>query len=293
MIEAMIGKKTAGFSIEVISIATGSHPGGSISFTNPFNGSTSQSFNNGNPFSEGLAAVELSNGRWCHIADDLKPAYIPRYDWVGDFNQGLAPASIGDDMFHINRNGKIAYPNRYSFVGPFIEGLAAAANKSKRAFHILPNGKQAYRMRFFKISEFSEGLAVAQCEYQDLWYYIDHYGLPQGMGRFFSASPFRQGLAAVKKKEGVAYHINHTGHAAYQARFQETGDFAENLAPAAKKEKCNDGARTGYFHISRAGQKIYDETYDFVHGFKYGVAMVRSFSRKTMYIDTRGQKIER
>lgn len=292
MIEAASREKTAKMGIDIIDIATSIHRGGSISFTNPFNGSTSQSFDNGNPFSEGLAAVELSTDRWCHIDEELKPIYQARYDWVGDFHQGLAPASLEDDMFHIGRDGRITYSNRYSFVGPFTEEMAVASNKSKWAFHILPNGKPAYRNRFFRISEFREGLAVVQSAYQDRWHYIDHFGLPQGMGRFFSANPFKQGLAAIQLEEGVAYHIDHAGRAAYQSRFQEAGDFSENLATAAKEVKCDDDVRTGHFHISRTGRKIYDETYDSVHGFRHGIAMVRNFSRKTIYIDTRGRKIK-
>lgn len=293
MIEEEFRSKTANMGVDVVSVATGFHRGGSISFVHPFNGNTSQFFDNGSEFCEGLAAVELSTGRWCHINIDLKPAYTVRYDWVGDFHQGLAPASLDNDMFHIFRNGKIAYKRRYNYVGPFCEGMAVAQNKLKQWHHISPNGKPVYSKRYFEISHFSEGVAVVQAEFESMYYYIDHTGSPIGFGHFQQARPFAEGLSAVKLVDGRAFHIDHGGKKVYRSVFYEVGDFHENLAPASLLQGLNGDARTEHFHINRFGKRAYQESYELVHHFNQGVAMVRNFSRKMGYIDYQGHKIKR
>ncbi len=292
MIETEFKSKTAQMGIVSVSVASAIWPGGSISFVHPFNGQSSRAFDEGSPFQEGLAAVKLSTGKWCHIDEELNPAYRARYDWVGDFNQGLAPAAIDGQMFHITRSGHIAYNQRYAFVGLFYEGLAAARNFKSKMLHIFPDGQPAYTPRYYQVSEFSESLAVAQDKPDGKMFFIDHHGHPRGDGRYEEARPYRQGLAAVTLQTGTAYHIDHAGNKPYLETFHWVGDFHENLAPAAGKINDNGDSVVEYFHINRKGERIYSDGYKYTHPFYRGIAAVQNHNRKSGYIDTQGRKVK-
>lgn len=290
MIEQEFRNKAAQAGIVSLSIGSTIWPGGSISFLHPINEKTVRAFSSGSPFREGLAAVQLSTGKWCHINEELNPAYRARYDWVGDFHQGLAPAAIDSQMFHITRSGHIAYDQRYAFVGLFYEGLAAAKNFKGKMLHIFSDGQPSYASRFHRISEFSESLAVAQDEPDGKMFFIDHDGLSQRAGKFYDARPFRQGLAAVSLYEGKAYHIDHAGQKTYSETFHWVGDFNECLAPAAKKNNGNSNAVVEYFHINRYGKRIYSGSFGYTQAFWRGIAHVRLHNHKSIYIDSSGRK---
>lgn len=57
-------------------------------------------------FREGLAAVEGNDGKAFHINTNWKPAYKARYDFVGDFSNGLAKVSKNGKYFYINSKGQ-------------------------------------------------------------------------------------------------------------------------------------------------------------------------------------------
>lgn len=55
-------------------------------------------------FYEGLAFVH-EDGEWFHITRDENPAYEQRYDWVDSFSEGLARVWKDGVGFRITRDG--------------------------------------------------------------------------------------------------------------------------------------------------------------------------------------------
>lgn len=93
-----------------------------------------------------------------HAQDNL-PMYPQRYDFVGEFHQGLARACLGAKWFHILTNGEPAYPQRYDFVGAFFDEEFAMACDGSGEFHIRKDGAPAYSERYTEVQSYNGGKA--------------------------------------------------------------------------------------------------------------------------------------
>ena len=195
---------------------------------------TEKFFNNGLPFSEGLAGVQLG-GRWGFI--DLMGNYViaPSFERVGSFVDGLAPARHKGLWGYINVRGIFVIGPRFTRARDFHEGLAAVYVDGRWGY-INKEGKFAIRPRYHEAGDFHEGLAAVRMRtnYRG-WAYIsprNTFTLPR---RYNSAGDFGDGIAPAAGDRRWGY-VNIRGEWEIPAQFDDARAFSEGLA-AVKREK--------------------------------------------------------
>ncbi len=67
--------------------------------------STGPKYRQANSYSEGLAAVQASNGRWGFIDGSQHWVIPPKFEEVKDFKNGKAPAKLNGRWGFINKQG--------------------------------------------------------------------------------------------------------------------------------------------------------------------------------------------
>ena len=159
-------------------------------------------FNSARNFSEGLACVRAQDGtRQCGYIDSAGCWNIgPRFDEGEDFSEGLAAVRIND---------------RWGYVEP------SGCLKISFRFRVTPAVSTS-------VYPFSDGLACVLCEGK--YGFIDRNGEMTIPPQYSSASPFRDGLAAVVRHEtngeyfaSVLEYIDKTGRVVWrERRRQET-----------------------------------------------------------------------
>lgn len=180
-------------------------------------------FNLGLTFSEGLAAVEVSEnqnfaGKIGYIDRNGRMVIQPQFDRGGvwsdyAFTEGLAAVAIANrDWGYIDKTGKFAIPPRFDDAFPFSEGRAvvgiAEPAWAERKYGVIDNrGRWIVEPRYEYVGQFSEGLASilvnGKTGYIDLQgqmvikpQFGDHSQCPSSTGRADTNS-FSEGLAAV------------------------------------------------------------------------------------------------
>ncbi len=201
-----------------------------------------------------------------------------KYDYIGDFSDGLAAVSAGDPVYEdkwgfIDKTGREVIPCVHSGsgsrpAGPFSEGLAAmwgdTGEKNEYGSSIYgwgfidKTGQTAIHYKYGRVRDFSEGLAAVS------------------VGRRPSSSNGKWGF------------IDKVGREVVPARYDDTGDFSEGLAPVYVGAHPN--GKWGF--IDKTGQEIVPclyEGYD-PPRFVDGLAAVR-LDGKWGFIDKTGQEI--
>ena len=149
-----------------------------------------------------------------------------------EFHDGMAAVEVeGSNQWgFIDREGKLAVRGSFFRVMPFSEGLAAV--KRSREIDGLwgfidRTGNFVIGERFFKVTSFAEDLAAVLLPLNESdspeastnksalprvkWGYIDQQGRTIIEPRFYSAKPFRHGLAEVKESPRHLGFIDKTG----------------------------------------------------------------------------------
>jgi hypothetical protein len=221
-----------------------------------------------NPFSDGLARVELGEQ-----SESNNPATRLRT---------LVTKGLGRRYAFIDVTGRIVIPSQPFFaVYDFSEGLALVtvsdASNERRDGYINKEGRLVIEPQFTHGSKFSEGLAGV--EKDGRFGYIDRKGellIPLKFGR---AGLFAGGLAAVEY-EGRQGYIDKTGKFVIKPLFDEACNFSEGLACVKVGQK--------YGYIDRTGKMIIEPRFDVAHDFSDGLARVR-VGDKIDYIDAAGR----
>ena len=108
-------------------------------------------------FHEGLAQVRL-NGRHGFIDCTGKEIIPLKYDDAKSFREGLAPVNLNDKWGFIDRTGKEIIPLKYDDAESFLKGLAPVKLNGKWGF-IDRTGKEIIPLKYDDAKSFSEGLA--------------------------------------------------------------------------------------------------------------------------------------
>lgn len=82
----------------------------------------------------------------------------PRFESVGDFNDGLAAVSLNGKWGFIEKNGTNSIPFKYEQCGKFVDGIARVKLYGKWGF-IDKTGTTVIPLKYAMASDFSEGLA--------------------------------------------------------------------------------------------------------------------------------------
>ena len=268
-----------------------------------------------NFFSEGLAPVYENssdpNQRAGFIDLDGKLVIPMTFDYVGNFNSGLAVASKNEKVGYIDASGTYVIAPQFDYAEDFSEGVAAVcySNDGFQCGYIDTKGKLITPLDITSMdyqTQASEGYFTAchgsmdDCQYR----FTKTDGTPANFGDFAWADPFSEGYAAVQQRVGTDYlwgFINKKGDLVVKPMFIWVGKFGSGLAPVCigtSTENCTIGFinTSGEFEINP--QYEYFEFYDSEstwgnypqHGFFEGLARVM-VDQKIGYIDSTGKMV--
>jgi hypothetical protein len=268
-----------------------------------------------NFFSEGLAPVYENssdpNQRAGFIDLDGKLVIPMTFDYVGNFNSGLAVASKNEKVGYIDASGTYVIAPQFDYAEDFSEGVAAVcySNDGFQCGYIDTKGKLITPLDITSMdyqTQASEGYFTAchgsfeNCRYS--FSKID--GTPANFGNYSSARPFSEGFAAVGQTVDDEYlwgFINKKGDFVVKPMFTWVGKFSSGLAPVCigtSTDSCTIGFinTSGEFEINP--QYEYFEFYDSEsswgnypqHGFFEGLARVM-VDQKIGYIDSTGKMV--
>jgi TolA-binding protein len=202
-------------------------------------------------FSQGLAWMRDSTGRWGFINRKGETVIPPVYDRAESFAAGLpVRVRLNNRWGLINAQGQLLQPCIYTYIGPWSEGLAVVVSEGK--FGYLNAG----------------GKIVVPINYL--------YNREQ-----LGDNPFRSNSTRVmlEKKAGL---IDSTGKLILPRDFDDVQPFQEGFAPVNKKGKWGYADRLQKLRIPYT----FDEAWPFVNG----VALVR-INGQLGLIDTKGNYV--
>jgi hypothetical protein len=268
-----------------------------------------------NFFSEGLAPVYENssdpNQRAGFIDLDGKLVIPMTFDYVGNFNSGLAVASKNEKVGYIDASGTYVIAPQFDYAEDFSEGVAAVcySNDGFQCGYIDTKGKLITPLDITSMdyqTQASEGYFTACHGSMDDCRYVftKTDGTPANFGSFTWAEPFSEGFAAVQQTVGndsLWGFINKKGDLVVKPMFTWVGKFGSGLAPVCigtSTENCTIGFinTSGEFEINP--QYEYFEFYDSEsiwgnnpqHGFFEGLARVM-VDQKIGYIDSTGKMV--
>lgn len=161
-------------------------------------------------FSEGLAAAWMEGGNVQFLNEQGKVTVRTSYksdDGHIKFGSGLIPLkdSKGKCVL-VNKQGKAVVKTNYTDVGNFSEGLASFHGPNGTGF-MDTKGKTVIKTDFFTAGEFKEGFALLSDMDGNTWL-INKQGkklVPQGFPEYSTIGPMENGLALVVKWKGTTY----------------------------------------------------------------------------------------
>ena len=198
------------------------------------------------------------------------------YDWITDFEEGLARVKINDKWGCIDETGRVVIPCKYDYVYDFSEGLAAVKLNEKYGY-IDTTGRVVIPFKYDLANDFSDGLARVQLN--EIFSYIDKTGrevIP--CNNYGWVWDFHEGLAVVELF-GIHGYIDKAGREVIPCKYNHAYDFQEGLA------KVQLNGKWGF--IDKTGKEVILCKYDDVSDFKDGVAKAQ-LNGKWGYIDKHG-----
>ena len=194
-------------------------------------------------FSEGVSRAVDNEGNWVYINKTGKVVLKTDYDYVLNFNDGLAGVLINNKWGFIDHTGKVVIKAQYDDIGDKDGGKAAGT------------------------SGFFEGMAAVKKNGK--WGYIDKTGKEVVKPTYELAYNFSDGLALVYKNNKFG-HVNKSGKEMIPLKYNDTTNFSEGIA------RVFDFSPTvsSTLLINKSGKTIkkLDGKYNFVYNFKDGVA---------------------
>jgi hypothetical protein len=153
--------------------------------------------------------------------------HTPRFDWAGDFNDGLAVAIQAGRFGVIGRDGRPVVPFVHDAIFPFSEDLAVA-RQGELWGYLDRQGAWVIEAKFQEAHSFSDGRALVQLV-DGSFAWIDRFGEPLWGSTFTYARPFSEGLAAVYRFGAWGY-VDADGDEQIPLRFQRAESFSGGLA---------------------------------------------------------------
>lgn len=151
-------------------------------------------------FYSNRAAVQTSDG-WLHILPNGAPLYDQRYDWCGNYQEGLCTVRDREGIYyHLTSLGQPAYADHYRYAGDFRDGIAVVQGENGLHTHIDRLGGQVHGRWFVDLDVFHKGFARARDI--DGWHHIDLCGVPIYRQRYAAVEPFYNGQARVEDFSG-------------------------------------------------------------------------------------------
>ena len=165
---------------------------------------------------QGRAAVQ-SGDSWLHILPDGKPLRDLRFEWCGNFQDGLCTVRDRQGRYyHIDLSGVPAYAESYRYAGDFRDGFAVVQRDDGRHTHIDTEGNEIHGRWFSDLDVFHKGFARA-CD-EGGWHHIDVRGRSLYSRRFRQVEPFYNGQARVECSDGSLLVIGESGETLLELR---------------------------------------------------------------------------
>jgi len=110
-------------------------------------------------YAQELERVQCENGKFGFKDKETGETIIPfKFDDVGYFSEGLAPAKLGKKWGYVDKTGATVIPFKYGQARGFYEGLAAVNQRGKFGY-IDKNGKNVIPFRYETVASFADGVA--------------------------------------------------------------------------------------------------------------------------------------
>jgi hypothetical protein len=218
-------------------------------------------------YTDGIGPV-AKDGKWGY-ADVSGNVVLPlRFNYAGDFENGMARVSQGGKYFFINRKGERITPE---FDGAFdFSGDLAAVEVDHKIGYIRRDGTFALPPIHQGASgiDFSEGLVAVRIAAKVG--FMDTTGSIIVKPSYDDAYPFSEGLATVTSGGKWGY-IDKKGELVVPLRYRIAHMFAEGVASV----QLSDSGKWGY--IDKNGAFALSAVFDSAAPFCAGVALVESF----------------
>jgi hypothetical protein len=225
---------------------------------------SSTDMDGGTYFSEGLMPLRNHEGRWGFVDTHFHWVIRPKYDWAGNFSDGLAPIESGRKWGYVDKNDSEIVPPAYDVVWAFSNGLA-------RVKVNIPTGKKTMTM---------EGLRTI---HQELYGFVDHEGREVIPLQFEWATDFQENYALVKPQGSALQSIiDKQGVLLHQPRYEQTSLFSEGLAAVRL------GGKWGY--INHDGSWEIEPRFTSADSFWHGLARVE-WENHRGYIERTGRVV--
>jgi hypothetical protein len=230
-------------------------------------------------FSEGLAPVEV-HGSFGFIDTAGNYRVEPRFAFAGAFAGNRAPVQIEGKWGYTDATGRLAIPPVFAWAGSFSEGRAPIADSLGYAY-IDTDGALVGDGHYSDVRPFSGGLAGVKFggDEDGAWGFIDGGGKEAIPPLFIDvAGGFSDGLAAVKVGGEPPYHIGYidsSGGFAIDTLYDAAGDFSEGLAPVGRGEWRGNGFKGVWGYVDSSGRLALPLRYSQAGPFRNGAALVR------------------
>ena len=149
-----------------------------------------------------------------------------KYDYVRDFDEGLAAVKLKGKWGFIDKSGKVVVPIKYDDVEVFYEGLADVKLNGKYGF-VDKSGTEVVPLKYDMVWEFNEGLA--RVELNGKQGFVDKSGTEVVPLKYDEALHFNEGLAAVMLNGNWGY-IDKSGKVVLPLKYDGADDFYEGFA---------------------------------------------------------------
>lgn len=238
-------------------------------------------------FYDGIWTVSITDGdheQYGLINGDI--VVSPKYDFIGDFYEGLASARIDDEAIYINKTGDAVFSlnniENWNVAGDFHDGLAKVESNDKYGY-INHSGKIVIAPQFDYASGFYDGLAKVEIDLKCGFINKEGEFVISPKDYYFSSyGDFHEGLCWIKNDSYNENHnkygfIDKTGNVVIDYQFDQVEDFHDGLAIV--KIDGKEGM------IDKNGNIVIKPEYDFLGYFHDGVA---GFENKSGYSSRRG-----
>jgi len=247
-------------------------------------------FGQAHTFSDGLALVKVSGGKWGYIDKNGKYIIAPTYDYAQDFSEGVAWVQLEKQTpMLIDKNGKmILQIDSLTWAVPFSNGIATVGYYSEGfTSYKFINKKGEYAVTLTDDDSFysiiNEGIYAFKSKNSKKWGYKNKNGEIVINEQFDDAYPFYDKEMAAVKIDKKCGFINKKGELIINSQYDNCGLYIDDGLFRAKLDD-----KWGW--VNKKGEVVIDFQFGEAESF-YGskLAPVKIGSDKWGYIDIKGK----
>ena len=172
-------------------------------------------------FPKDAPAIVVKGEKYFFVNRQGRPAFDRKFEFAGDFRDGLAPVKVGGKFGMIDLRGELAIPAEFDYLSSNSNSLIRF-RKAKKFGFISPRGKIVVEPNYELVGEFSDGRA---------WFrkgakfgYLDTEGRTVIEPRYDAADDYSAGRAAVRI-DGKYGFIDKSGELVVEPRYDAVRPF--------------------------------------------------------------------